>query len=121
LHIIKIALIVFVNTILLVKIVEAYQGRSTAPPPPPATHSTQDINAINNTLQPQPDTSTTATYNPSQAQAQDIEERNDASAIATSAFEAFANDEVDNNSRFYNPQTLRRRLNRHVEEPEGAI
>lgn len=117
-HLIKIALIVFVNTILLVKIVEAYQGRSTAPPPPPATHSTQDINAINNTLQPQPDTLTTAAYNPPQAQAQDIQERNDAPAIATSMFEAIANDEVDHYSRFYNSQTLRRR---RVEEPQGAI
>ncbi|KAG0285244.1 hypothetical protein BGZ96_010459 [Linnemannia gamsii] len=118
LHIIKIALIVFVNTILLVKIVEAYQGRSAAPPSPPATHSTQDINAINNTLQPQPDTHTTADYHPPQAQAQDIEKRSDASAIATSMFEAIANDEINNNSRFYNPQTLRRR---RVEEPQGAI
>ncbi|KAF8937942.1 hypothetical protein BGZ47_008811 [Haplosporangium gracile] len=112
LHIVKVALIVFVNTILLVKIVEAYQGSSTAPPPP----AHQEINAINGTLQPD---TPTAAYRPPQAQ--DIEERNDATDV--SMHEAIANVEVNSNSnsRFYDPQTIRRRQNRYTEEPEGAI
>ncbi|KAF9147567.1 hypothetical protein BG015_010775 [Linnemannia schmuckeri] len=110
LHIVKVALIVFVNTILLVKIVEAYQGRSTAPPPP----AHQEINAINSTLQPD---NPTAAYHPPQAQ--DTDERND--ATAASMYEAIANDGVDSNSRYYNPHAIRRRQSRHTEEPEGAI
>ncbi|KAG0044085.1 hypothetical protein BGZ89_006185, partial [Linnemannia elongata] len=108
LHIIKVALIVFVNTILLVKIVEAYQGRSTAPPPP----AHQEINAINNTLQPD---APTATYHPPQAQ--DI----DATATTASMYKAIANDEVNSSDKFYSPQAIRRRPNRPTEEPEGAI
>ncbi|OAQ22760.1 hypothetical protein K457DRAFT_281204 [Linnemannia elongata AG-77] len=108
LHIIKVALIVFVNTILLVKIVEAYQGRSTAPPPP----AHQEINAINNTLHPD---TPTAVYHPPQAQ--DI----DATATTASMYKAIANDEVNSSDKFYSPQAIRRRPNRPTEEPEGTI
>ncbi|KAG0371598.1 hypothetical protein BGX24_001449, partial [Mortierella sp. AD032] len=92
LHILKVAVIVFVNTILLVKIVEAYQNWSTAPPPAP--HSSQEIGTVNSNsgLQANSPTDpvapgTLAYHQPSQAR--DFERRHDATvATAGSMYEA---------------------------------
>ncbi|KAF9081825.1 sphingomyelin synthase [Mortierella sp. AD031] len=135
LHILKIGLIVFVNTILLVKIVEAYQGRSSAPP----SHAEISINSSNNnSIQPEP---TAAPYHPPQTQDQDQDIGEHSAAAIASMYDAIANDEVDHvatfgqgfkhrsdddiyaedNNRHFSPQTLRRRHSRPTEEPEGAI
>ncbi|KAF9119633.1 hypothetical protein BGW39_000161 [Mortierella sp. 14UC] len=132
LHILKVAVIVFVNTILLVKIVEAYQNWSTAPAPAP--HSTQDINLNSNSaLQPNsPIDPTSAAGYHSPPQARDLEKRRDATAAtAGSMYEAIANvgndaglifgEIADDSGHAFNPNTLRRRHIRLTEEPEGAI
>ncbi|KAF9920829.1 hypothetical protein FBU30_009213 [Linnemannia zychae] len=111
LHIFKVALIVFVNTILLVKIVEAYQGRSSTPPSPASPHSTQEITTINSIPPSNPDTPIS----------QDLDKRN--MAAAGSLYETIAiaseNDRFEN--EFYKSRTLRRRNYYSTGEPEGAI
>ncbi|KAF9899992.1 hypothetical protein EC991_008048 [Linnemannia zychae] len=133
LHILKVAVIVFVNTILLVKIVEAFQNWSTTPPPAP--HSAQDINLNSNSaLQSNSpiDPASAAGYH-APPEARNFEKRHDVTTATGSMYEVIANagndaglifgeaaDDNDNGHAF-NPNTLRRRLNLPIEEPEGAI